>query len=509
MNQAHSQNYQKTQNTQHIQKVVIVGGGSAGWMTAASLSNVMKGRCEICLIESDEIGIVGVGEATIPPIRVFNQTLGISEAEFLRKTNGTFKLGIEFVNWGKNGSRYFHPFGTYGRQFDTVSMHQYWTAAYQSGSAKELDDYAMAWHLAKNGKFIHPSGDPKNVLSTFEYAYHFDAGLYVKFLREFAEQRGVKRIEGKINQVNKDPQNGFVTSVDLDAGERVEGELFIDCSGFRGLLIEQALHTGYETWSEWLPCDRAWAVPTKGSNPIPYTRSTAHTAGWQWRIPLQNRVGNGHVFSSKFISEDEARQQLVDNLDSEMIAEPRLIKFVTGRRKRFWNKNVVAIGLSSGFIEPLESTSIHLIQAGIAKLLALFPDKSFNQNSIDEYNRIAISEVERIRDFVILHYKLMERRDTDMWRYCAEMDVPESLASRIEHFRDYGRIIKGEMDLFGNTSWLAVHIGQGNMPQRVDPLVNYSDVDYVSWLNKLNGVMSHYAAQATNHIDYINKMIGR
>ncbi|GGF66665.1 tryptophan halogenase family protein [Alteromonas lipolytica] len=493
--------------SQSIQKIVIVGGGSAGWMTAASLSNVLKGKCDITLIESDEIGIVGVGEATIPPIRVFNQTLGISEAEFLQRTNGTFKLGIEFVNWGSNGSRYFHPFGTYGRQFDTVSMHHYWLSAHQQGQAKPLDEYAMAWHLARKGKFIHPSGDPKNVLSTFEYAYHFDAGLYVKFLRDYAEQRGVKRIEGKISHASKNKDTGFISSVSLENGQVIDGEFFIDCSGFRGLLIEQALHTGYETWSEWLPCDRAWAVPTaSNADPIPYTRSTAHTAGWQWRIPLQNRVGNGHVFSSAFISEEHARQQLLDNLDSDTLAEPRLIKFVTGRRKRFWNKNVVAIGLASGFIEPLESTSIHLIQAGIAKLLALFPDKSFNQRSIDEYNRIAIAEVERIRDFIILHYKLMERRDTEMWRYCADMDVPDELAEKIAHFREFGRITKGEMDLFGNTSWLAVHIGQGNTPQRTDPLVHYSDADYTGWLNKLNQVMTQYAQQAPGHMAYINNM---
>ena len=496
----------KNSYSQSIQKIVIVGGGSAGWMTAASLSNVLKGNCDISLIESDEIGIVGVGEATIPPIRVFNQTLGISEAEFLQRTNGTFKLGIEFVNWGQNGTRYFHPFGTYGRQFDTVSMHHYWVSAHQQGQAKSLDDYAMAWHLARNGKFTHPSPDPKNVLSTFEYAYHFDAGLYVKFLREYAEKRGVTRVEGKINHVSKDKETGFITSVALENNQVIEGEFFIDCSGFRGLLIEQALHTGYETWSEWLPCDRAWAVPTAGNTPIPYTRSTAHTAGWQWRIPLQNRVGNGHVFSSAFISEEKAQQQLLDNLDGDLLVDPRLIKFVTGRRKRFWNKNVVAIGLASGFIEPLESTSIHLIQAGIAKLLALFPDKSFNPRSIDEYNRIAIAEVERIRDFIILHYKLMERRDTDMWRYCADMDVPDELAAKIAHFKEYGRITKGEMDLFGNTSWLAVHIGQGNLPLRTDPLVQYSDADYAGWLTKLNQVMEQYARQAPGHIDYINKM---
>ena len=259
----------KNSYSQSIQKIVIVGGGSAGWMTAASLSNVLKGNCDISLIESDEIGIVGVGEATIPPIRVFNQTLGISEAEFLQRTNGTFKLGIEFVNWGQNGTRYFHPFGTYGRQFDTVSMHHYWVSAHQQGQAKSLDDYAMAWHLARNGKFTHPSPDPKNVLSTFEYAYHFDAGLYVKFLREYAEKRGVTRVEGKINHVSKDKETGFITSVALENNQVIEGEFFIDCSGFRGLLIEQALHTGYETWSEWLPCDRAWAVPTAGNTPIP------------------------------------------------------------------------------------------------------------------------------------------------------------------------------------------------------------------------------------------------
>ncbi len=439
-----------------ITKIVIVGGGTAGWMTAAALSNQLQKGCQISLIESDAIGTVGVGEATIPPIKNFNQILGIEENEFLKATNGSFKLGIEFVNWGKLGHRYFHPFGTFAKPFDTVSLHHYWWQAFQNGEAESLDNYSMAWAAAKTNKFAPPSPDQRNVMSTFDYAYHFDAGLYAKYLRQLSEQRGVQRIEGKIVEVVQNTTSGFIESVVLESGQVIEGELFIDCSGFRGLLIEEALNTGYEEWSHWLPCDRAYAVPSEQGEFTPYTRSTAHEAGWQWRIPLQHRMGNGHVFCSSFISEEQAQATLIDHLDTPQLAEPRMVKFVTGRRKKFWNKNVVAIGLSSGFLEPLESTSIHLIQAGIAKLLAFFPDKSFDERTIDQYNGIASIEMENIRDFIILHYALNERTDGELWKYCANMELPIRLADRIEHFKSYGRLVPGEKDLFGDASWLVI-----------------------------------------------------
>lgn len=492
-------------NDNSIKEILIVGGGTAGWMTAAALSNALHRGCNITLVESEEIGTVGVGEATIPPIRTFNQTLGINENEFLKHTQGTFKLGIQFINWGKSEHTYFHPFGAYGKQFDMVNLHQYWLAGRETDQVSVFDDYCMAWAAAKLGKFSPPIVDPRNVLSTFEYAYHFDAGQYAQYLRRYAQAKGVKRIEGKVAQVNLNPGTGFVKDLILENAQVLPADLFIDCSGFRGLLIEGALKTGYQDWSHWLPCDRAWAVPCELKELTPYTKSTAHAAGWQWRIPLQHRTGNGHVFCSEFMSEDQACSVLMNNLEGDVLAEPRLLKFKTGRRKQFWNKNVVAIGLSSGFLEPLESTSIHLIQAGIAKLLALFPDKSFAQDTIDEYNRIAINEIENIRDFIILHYCLTEREDSELWRYCKNMSIPEPLAYKIKHFKQYGRLIPREMDLFGNASWLAVHIGQGNIPDKLDPLIKYRDVHATDWLNKLKLAMQSAASQMPNHKSYIEK----
>jgi tryptophan halogenase len=487
-----------------IRRIVIVGGGSAGWMTAAALSNAAPHGCAITLIESDEIGTVGVGEATVPPIKLFNQTLGIDEAEFVRRTQGSFKLGIQFVDWAQPGHRYFHPFGTFGRPFDFVPLHHYWQRAHQSGQAGSLDDYSMAWAAAAAGRFAHPIADQRNVLSTYDYAYHFDAGRYAAFLREYAEKRGVTRVEGKIADVTLDAANGFVESVQVANGPRFAGDLFIDCSGFRGLLIEGALHTGYDDWTQWLPCDRALAVPCASAGEFtPYTRSTARDAGWQWRIPLQHRTGNGYVYCSKHISDEAAAATLMANLDGPALAEPRALRFVTGRRRLTWNRNVIAIGLSSGFLEPLESTSLHLIQAGISKLLALFPDRDFDPLVIDEFNRIAAGEVERIRDFIILHYHL-NRRDGELWRHCANMTIPDTLQEKILHFRRYGRLTQREYDLFGPASWLAVHIGQMNWPERPDPLIHYRGVDPVPWLAKLREALSAAALGMPTHRAYID-----
>ena len=495
-----------TQQDRHIRQVVIVGGGSAGWMTAAALSNALQTDCTITLIESDEIGTVGVGEATIPAIKLFNQTLGIDENAFLKRTQGSFKLGIQFVNWGKVGHSYFHPFGTYGRPFDLVNAHQFWLQARARGEASSLDDYCMAWAAAAKGRFAPPSSDQRSVLSTYDYAYHFDAGLYARFLREYAEARGVKRLEGTISDVVLDPFRGNVQAVRTLDGREIAGELFIDCSGFRGLLIEGALKTGYVDWTHWLPCDRAVAVPSAPTAEVaPYTRSTAREAGWQWRIPLQHRTGNGHVYASSHLSDDAAAQTLLKNLDSSPLSAPRFLRFTTGRRERFWNKNVIAIGLSSGFLEPLESTSLHLIQAGIAKLLAFFPDRDFDPMVSDEYNRVAINEIDRIRDFIILHYKLTQRDDTPLWRDCARMAVPESLAEKIDHFRKYGRLVQRDFDLFGPASWQAVHIGQLNFPERSDPLLDYRSLDAVPWLNKVREAMAAAAETLPFHRVYIDR----
>lgn len=494
------------QSDRVIRSVVIVGGGTAGWMTAAALARALNAGCSITLIESEEIGTVGVGEATIPPIRIFNQTLGIDENEFIRATMGSFKLGIQFVDWAKIGHRYFHPFGTYGRDFDMVPVHQYWLAARAAGDQTCLDDLCMAWAAASRGKFAPPSPDGRNVLSTYEYAYHFDAGLYARFLRAYSETRGVERIEGKVSDVSQNGASGFVEGVTMADGRVVQGDLFIDCSGFRGLLIEGALQAGYEDWTHWLPCDRAMAVPcASAADFTPFTRSTAREAGWQWRIPLQHRTGNGYVYSSQFISDESAAEKLLANLDGKALGDPRPLRFVTGRRKSFWTKNVIAIGLSSGFMEPLESTSIHLIQAGISKLLALFPTLDFDPLTIAEYNRIAVTEFERIRDFLILHYKLTQREDSALWRYCANMDIPDSLQWKIDHFRKHGRLLAREMDLFGAPSWLAVHIGQLNFPENPDPLISFRNVDGREWLGRLAAAMVAEAQRLPSHQQYIDR----
>lgn len=492
------------QNENSIRSVVIVGGGTAGWMTAAALANAIRTGCTITLIESEEIGTVGVGEATIPPIRTFNEALGIAENDFVAATQGSFKLGIQFNGWGKQDSSYFHPFGTYGRNFDFLPLHQYWLAAQARGEAPDLDELCMAWAAAKRGKFAQPSPEQRNVLSTYDYAYHFDAGLYARFLRSYAEARGVVRAEGKVADVGLNGETGHASHITMEDGRRIEGDLYVDCSGFRGLLIEGALQTGYQDWSHWLPCDSAYAVPCERAGAFtPYTRSTAREAGWQWRIPLQHRTGNGHVFCSSFISDDDAAAVLMANLDGKPLADPRKLTFTTGRRNLFWNKNVVAVGLSGGFMEPLESTSIHLIQAAIAKLIAFFPDRSFDPLVIDEYNRLAVAEFERIRDFIILHYKLTSRTDSELWRYCGAMEVPDTVTWKIEHFRRNGRLVQRDADLFGPPSWLAVHIGQGNLPQGTDPLLPLRGVDHSEYLRKLEGALARTAESMPDHADYI------
>ena len=489
-----------------LRSIVIVGGGSAGWMTAAALSQAVSPRCAITLVESDEIGIVGVGEATIPPIKLFNQVCGVDEVEFMKATQGSFKLGIEFVDWARLGQRYFHPFGPHGVPFDMAPLHQYWLASRQRPGARGIDEYSMAWAAASRGRFARPGGEPQPVMSTFDYAYHFDAGLYARFLRKVCESRGVVRVEGKIVGTELRPGDGFVEQVRMQDGRMLAGDLFIDCSGFRGLLIEDALHTGYDDWSHWLPCDRAMAVPCiRAGEFTPYTRSTAREAGWQWRIPLQHRTGNGYVYCSQFLSDDEAATTLVAYLDGAALASPRPLRFTTGMRKKFWHRNVIAIGLASGFMEPLESTSLHLVQSAVSRLLALFPDRDFDPLVVDEYNRIGVLEFERIRDFLILHYKLTERDDTPLWRYCAAMSIPATLQHKIDHFRRFGRLVSEGNDLFGPASWLAVHIGQLNWPERHDPLVDLRGVDGHAILARLHAAMVRAAEALPTHDAFIRR----
>lgn len=468
-------------NPEQISKIVIVGGGTAGWMTAAAMGTLLKQKgMNIRLIESSNISNVGVGEATIPQLRLFNDLLGLEEDDFVRKTQATFKHGIEFVNWKQKGHAYMHPFGTLGLNFEGVEFHQYWLKMNSLGKAKDLQDYSFNSVAGKAGKMMRSINANNSPLSNINYAFHFDASLYVKYLREIAESHGVKRTDAKVTDVTLRKEDGFIENIALETGEVVVGDLFIDCSGFYGLLIEQALHTGYQDWSHWLPCDSAVVVPSKSvQDPIPYTRSTAQKAGWQWRIPLQHRVGNGHVYSSKFISDEEAQQILLDTIDGEPIGSPRVLRFKTGMRNKFWNKNCIAIGLSSGFIEPLESTAIHLIQSGISRLMSLFPSKAFEQQDIDTYNKQSALEMERIRDFIILHYKVTERDDSDFWNYCRNMEIPDYLQNKIELFKANGRIFREDDELFNQTSWLSVMVGQGLSSRGYHPMVDVVDEDEI------------------------------
>ncbi|EJL37989.1 Tryptophan halogenase [Caulobacter sp. AP07] len=458
-----------------VKRVVIVGGGTSGWMCAAALSRlVAHAGVEITLVESDEIGTIGVGEATIPSILDFNAALGLDEDEFLRETQGTFKLGIEFVGWNRPDERYIHPFGMFGRDTQAIKFHQLWLKFAQRGDVElgPIEDYNLCAMAARLGRFARPAGRGDSVLSSLRYAFHFDAGLYARYLRGYSERRGVVRREGKITEVLQHADNGFIRAVKLANGEQIEGDLFVDCSGFRGLLIEETLHAGYETWNQWLPCDRAVAAPSSNVGPPPpYTRATADEAGWRWRIPLQHRTGNGYVYCSSFISDDDAEQRLLSTLEGAPLADPRRLKFVAGRRKAFWIKNCVAVGLAGGFIEPLESTSIHLAQNAIARLLALFPDKDFSQPEIDEFNRLNQVEYEQTRDFIILHYKANNRSEP-FWRRLAQMPIPDSLQSKIDLFKSRGRALRGVQTLFTEDSWIAVMLGQGIHPDGYDPLVD-------------------------------------
>lgn len=470
-----------------VQKIVIVGGGTAGWMSAAALSKLMP-HGEIILVESEEIGTVGVGEATIPQIATFNDRLGIKEDEFVRETQATFKLGIEFVDWGKVGEKYFHPFGTHGFDLEGIEFHHFWNKLREQGDNRSIEDYSINAKAAYNDKFIRPKSEHGPIINKLGYAFHFDAILYAKFLRNFSERNGAKRIEGKVDNVTLRSKDGFIESITLADGQVISGDLFIDCTGFRGLLIEEALHTGYEDWSEYLPVDSAVAVPCeKISDPVPYTRSTARNAGWQWRIPLQHRTGNGYVYCSKYQSKEEAERLLLDNLDGKPLAAPRHLRFKTGHRKQFWNKNCVAIGLSAGFMEPLESTSIHLIQSGISKLVALFPDKSMNPVERNEYNRLLSVGYAHIRDFLILHYKLTKRDDSEFWNYVRTMEIPKSLKRKMALIESRGRFFKYDDELFNVTSWMAVAIGQGYAPNGYNPMVNSLTEDNIK--NSLSNML--------------------
>jgi tryptophan halogenase len=491
-----------------VSKVVIAGGGTAGWMTAAALSRALPTDIDIVLIESEEIGTVGVGEATIPPIRSFNAMLGIDEDDFVRATQGTFKLGIEFVDWGRVGSRYMHPFGAYGFDVQGVRFHQLYLALRQAGAdVGDLDDYSLCTVAARAGKFLRPAPNAGEVMAGLKHAFHFDASLYAGFLRKYAEARRVRRIEGKIAGVDLHADSGDIASLRLTNGGVETGDLFIDCTGFRSLLIGDAMQVGYESWQHWLPCDRAWAVPSSNLEAIaPMTQSTAESAGWRWRIPLQHRTGNGYVYSSQFLADDDARTRLLQTIEGEPLAEPRQLRFTTGRRSKAWQKNCVAIGLSSGFLEPLESTSIHLIQSGITKLLALFPADGFHGVERDAYNDLTRVQTEQVRDFIIAHYKVTQRADTPFWNYVRQMDIPVSLQRKIDLFKQNGRLFRHDDDLFSEHSWLAVLYGQGLNPHGHDPLADALPSDEIS--DTLQDIRSTYRKAANampTHEAFINR----
>ena len=492
-----------------VRSIAILGGGAAGWMTAAALAKAVDPQlCRIDLIESDEIGIIGVGEATIPTIHWFNQLLGLDEAEFMRETKATYKLGIEFRDWARPGHAYFHPFGRFGGPNDGTAFHHRWIKARLEGLDTDLARYSLTTQAAKAGKFAFPARDPKTLLSTLGYAYHFDAGLYGRYLRAWAERRGVQRHEGKVTEIDQHPETGFVTTLHTDRGEAISADLFIDCTGFRGLLIEQTLKTGFEDWSGWLPCDRALAVPCERSDrTTPYTTSTARPAGWQWRIPLQHRTGNGYVYASRFTSDDEAAALLLNNLDGAPLAEPRPIRFTTGRRREPWNKNVIAIGLSSGFLEPLESTSIHLIQSAIAKLLSLFPDRDCDPRLAERFNRLLLGEFEDIRDFLVLHYTETLGRTEPMWEWSRSVPVPESLADRKAHFIRAGRIVVSSDELFREASWLAVLVGQGVAAEDYNPLTDSTSTEENrAYLDRLEGAIAAACAPMLGHDAHLQKL---
>jgi len=494
-----------TRPPDRIRSILIVGGGTAGWMAAAVCARKFSDRsCAITLIESSEIGTVGVGEATIPPIRLFNQALGIDENDFLRATQGTFKLGIEFHDWARMGQRYMHPFGIPGVNPE-ASIHQPWLRLRERGDVGAFEDYSLNAVIAHRDRIAVPAGNAGGAWNMYGYAYHFDAGLYAAFLRRYSEVRGVARIDGKVVGTELRSEDGFIQALRLADGQRIEADFFIDCSGFRGLLIEEALKIGYDDWTHWLPCDRAVAVPCESiAVRTPYTRATARAAGWQWRIPLQHRIGNGYVFCSQHISDDQAAATLMANLDGKALAEPRVLRFTTGRRRKLWSRNCVALGLAAGFLEPLESTSIHLIQKSLTHLFNLFPDRSFSPVLIEEFNRLALVEYDHIRDFVVLHYKANSRDDAPLWRYCRDMSIPDSLARRLEFFRNSGRVLRYPADLFAAPNWLAVLLGQEVWPQGGDPLVLRKDPERLrAELAQVRATIERMAQSSMPHDEYL------
>ncbi len=497
-------------NDAAIRRLVIVGGGTAGWMAAALLSRALDSQLEICLVESPEIGSIGVGEATIPQIRHVNTFLGIDEDDMLRFTGGTFKLGVQLNHWGQRGDSYLHAFGDVGLPLGLLPFHHYWLRGRRRPGAQSLWAYSLNAAAAAANRFARLDSVPDTPLGGIRYAYHFDAARYGQYLRRQIRPGTVRHTEGKVLEVRLRGEDGFIESLRLDSGEIVEGDFFIDCSGFRGLLIAGALGVGFESWQHWLPCDRALAVASERSGPMrPYTQASARTAGWQWRIPLQHRTGNGHAYCSRFISDDEAAAQLLANLEGEPLGDPRPLRFTAGMRQRQWERNCLALGLAAGFMEPLESTSIHLVQSGVSRLLAMFPDRYCDQRVIGEYNRQTRFEYERVRDFIVLHYKATERDDTPFWRECAALDVPIELARRIWLFQRTGLIFREADELFAETSWLQVMLGQRIEPAHYNPMADQlDDAQLDGFLSDIRTLVGRVASRLPPHDEFVARTCG-
>ena len=487
-----------------LRRIVIAGGGTAGWMAAAAIARTLGKTVDVRLVESEAIGTVGVGESTIPPLVTYNRLLGINEADFMRATQATFKLGILFDNWKEIGSRYFHSFGLTGKDHWSAGFQHFWLYGREKGHDQSYDDYCLELVAALQSKFAHLPDERMN------YAYQLDATLYAKFLRTMAEADGTTRIEGKIAQVDMNAESGDITALVLESGERVEGDLFIDCTGFRALLIEQTLHVGFDDWTNYLPCDSAIAVQTENVNPpVPYTRVMAHDAGWQWRIPLQHRTGNGIVYCSRYLSRDAALERMMGNIEGKVLTEPNVLKFAAGTRRKQWHRNCVAIGLAGGFTEPLESTSIHMIQRAILRLIRMLPLREISQRDIAEFNRQQDQDMLQIRDFLVLHYCVTNRRDSPFWRHCASMALPDTLTQKIELFRETGRVFRNNDELFAENSWVQVMMGQGIMPGAYHPIAaKLSDDELVRLLGGIRDTVTATAASLPQHADYVAQYCG-
>jgi len=495
-----------------VRQIVILGGGTAGWMTAAALARALEGRIAIRLVESEAIGTIGVGESTIPMIRKFNAALGIDEDEFVRATGATFKLGIEFRDWGRIGERYMHGFGRFGQDLETLPFYQYWLRMRQSGKHPDLGAFSINQVAARAQRFMRADVSRGNSpLAEITHSFHIDAGQYARYLRSYSERLGVLRTEGHVAETLLQPENGHVAALRLACGTLVQGDLFIDCSGMRALLIGDAMAVPFEAWDHWLPCDRAWAVPcARAADLPPYTIATARPAGWQWRIGLQQRTGNGHVYASRFMDDAQARALLLEHLDGAALAEPRQLRFLAGRRARTWDKNVLAIGLSGGFLEPLESTSIHMIQTAIARLIDFFPDRGFAQHDIDAFNQQSRFEAERIRDFLILHYHATTRNDTPFWDYVRNMSVPDTLQAKIDLYRSRGRILRNANELFAEVAWLQVLEGQGLVAGGYHPLAALRDEGEIAgYLDEIASVIGQCADVMPTHAQFVETIVQR